>query len=228
VCGVGLEIDVLDGLDSLVDRSLVRHNPASEGAVRFSMLETINEFAPSGSKRPAKPRTSAASRGVRRTLSEEAEPDLRREDHIRWLDRLEEENDNIRAALDWAVEAAAAELALRIARAMWRFWQLRGYVTEARARLERVLAMAGARGRTVHGRAPRGLGGIVYWQNDYAAMEQPYEEAVAIAEELGDRRLLSRAAVRLRVRPVRPAAGFRRGGAPASPALELAEDDDLC
>jgi predicted ATPase/class 3 adenylate cyclase len=229
VCGVGLEIDVLDGLDSLVDRSLVRHNPASEGAVRFSMLETINEFATERLEASGEaPEFRRRHAEFIEQLTQEAEPRLRGEDHIRWLDRLEEEHDNIRAALDWAVEAADAQVALRIAAAMWRFWQLRGYVTEARGRLERILAMPEAQARSAdRARALGALGGIVYWQNDYAAMVQPYEEAVSIAEELGDRRLLSRALYDCSFIPFVMRQDYEQEERLLRRALDVAEDDDL-
>ena len=58
-----------------------------------------------------------------------------------WLDRLEQDHDNLRAALDWAVEHDAAETALRLVAALWRFWQMRGYLEEGRERLEQVLAL---------------------------------------------------------------------------------------
>ena len=194
VCRDGLAIDVLDGLDSLVDRSLVRHAAANGGAVRFSMLETIHEFA---AERLAASGDAAEVRRRHavfvRDLIEEAEPHLRTEDQVAWLNRLGEEHDNIRAALDGAVEVGDGETALRIAAAVWRFWQLRGPLAEARDRLERILAMPEAQDRTAHrARALGALGGIVYWQRDYAATVAPYDEAVKIAEELGDPRLLSR------------------------------------
>jgi predicted ATPase/class 3 adenylate cyclase len=159
VCGVGLGIDVLDGLDSLVDCSLVRHEPALGGGVRFSMLETIHEFAVErldASGHAADLRRRHAE--FVRSLAEEAEPHLRTEDQLRWLDRLEEEHDNVRAALEWAVEAGAGELALRICAATWRFWQLRGYVAEARGRLEQILAMPGAQAHTAHRARARRVG----------------------------------------------------------------------
>ena len=229
ICGPGLEIGVLDGLDSLVDRSLVRHEPTTGGGVRFSMLETINEFA------TERLEASGEAADLRRRhaefvgqLAEEAEPHFRREDQLWWLDRLEEEHDNVRAALDWAVEADAGEVALRISAALWRFWQLRGYVGEARGRLERILAMPSAQGRTAHrARALGALGGIIYWQTDFEAMAQPYDEALAIAEELGDRRLLSRALYNSSFVSFLMRRDFDEQEGLLRRALEEAEDDDL-
>src|ERR1019366_399103 len=78
-------------------------------------------------------------------LVERAEPLLTRPEQRRWLDRLALENDNIRAALAWAVETGRAETALRLIAAFWRFWQMRGYLSEGRAHAEAVLAMPHAR-----------------------------------------------------------------------------------
>jgi tetratricopeptide (TPR) repeat protein len=159
------------------------------------MLETIHEFA---AERLA---SSGEEDDVRRRhaehvrdLAEEAEPHLMGEGQFRWLERLEQEHDNVRAALDWAETVDEAETALRTAAAIWRFWQLRGHLAEGRARLERILALPGAaaRGRP-RARALGALGGLAYWQGDYTAIEPLYEEAADIARELGDRRLLSRA-----------------------------------
>ncbi len=229
VCGPGLGIEVLDGLDSLVDRSLVRHAPAQGGGVMFSMLETIHEFATeqldaSGDATDMRRRHAE----LVRELTEEAESHLRTEGQDIWLDRLEEEHDNVRAALDWAIETEVGELAMRISAPIWRFWQLRGYVAEARGRLERILAMPGAQARTAHrSRALAALGGIVYWQNDYPAMVKPYEEAASIAEELGERRLLSRALYDYSFVPFVLRRDFDEQDRFLHRALELAEADDL-
>jgi predicted ATPase len=195
VCAPGLELDVVDGLGSLVDKSLVRQEQSRQGEVRFRMLETIHEFAAerlaaSGEEDEIRRRHAEHVR----ELAEEAEPHLMGEGQFRWLERLEREHDNLRAALDWAEAAGDAETALRTAAAIWRFWQLHGHLAEGRARLERILALPGSAARSApRARALGALGGIAYWQGDYAAIESLYEEAVDIGREVGDPRLLSRA-----------------------------------
>ena len=195
VAGPGLGIDVVDTLASLVDKSLVRQSESRDGDVRFRMLDTIHEFA---SERLA---ASDEEDEIRRRhaehtrdLAEEAEPHLMGEAQTEWLARLEQEHDNVRAALDRSEAVGDAQTALRTAAAIWRFWQLRGHLAEGRIRLERILSLPGAAaGDADRARALSALGGVAYWQGDYAAIEPLYQEAVDIARDVGEPRLLSRA-----------------------------------
>ena len=212
MCGPGLATDVLDGLFSLVDQSLVRQEQTWDGDLRFQMLETIHEFA------TERLRASGEEDQVRRRhaqhlrdLAEEAEPHLMGEGQVEWLQRLEREHDNLRAALDWAEAVGDADTALRMSAAIWRFWQQRGHLAEARARLERIMALPGAEVRgALRVRALGALGGIVYWQNHYEAMRRPYEEAVEIAREVGEPRLLARAVFDLSFVPMVTAQDIER------------------
>ena len=105
-----------------------------------------------------------------RDLAEEAEPFLTSERQATWLATLERELDNLRAVLDRAdrdPDAQDIEDGLRIAGAIWRFWQQRGRLPEGRARLERMLARPEAQRRdAVRARALGAFGSIVYWQGD--------------------------------------------------------------
>jgi predicted ATPase/class 3 adenylate cyclase len=189
------DIDVLEGLEALVDSSLVRRRDLGDGSSWFRMLETIREYAAerlaSSGERPQIRRRHADHVLA---LVEEAQPQLTREHQGAWIEGLEREHDNLRAALDYADEAGEAEIAVRIAAAVWRFWQQRGYLAEARARTERLLDFpeVAERGR-LRAAALTTLGNIVYWQGDYERMAPLYEEALGIARELGDRRLLAEA-----------------------------------
>jgi predicted ATPase len=125
----------LDTLQSLVDKSLLRHTDE-----RFWMLETIREYA------LERLEESGEGASVRRShaghflaLAQEAEPHLRQESS-EWLERLVPEHDNVRAALDHLETTGEHELALLLAAAVWWFWSLSGNVQEGRRRLERVLA----------------------------------------------------------------------------------------
>jgi predicted ATPase len=127
VCGPGVDADVLDGLGTLVDHSLVRRGRPRGGETRFRMLETIRELAgerlaASGDEEEMRRRHARYVRD----LVEKAEPSLTTERQAEWLHRLEREHDNLRAALDWAERSSDAETAVRIASAVWRFWQQRG------------------------------------------------------------------------------------------------------
>jgi tetratricopeptide (TPR) repeat protein len=117
-----------------------------------------------------------------------------REERDVWIVRLEGEHDNVRAALDWAERAGEPRVGLRTATALWRFWQQRGHLSEGRARLERLLGMEGAQARDeVRARALGALGSLAYWQNDHDATRKAYEEALAIAREVGDPGLVAAA-----------------------------------
>jgi predicted ATPase/class 3 adenylate cyclase len=193
VCATGLRIEVLDGLTTLVDHSLVRSDERAERDTRFTMLETIQEFAAerlalSGEEAEVQRRHAEHFRD----LAEESERHLTREDRVAWLGRLAGETDNLRTALDWAERTGETDAGLRTAAAIWRFWQQRGYLSEGRGRLERLLAMAGAATpRRLRARALGAVGGIAYWQNDYPPTRAAYEEAVDIAREVGDPGLLA-------------------------------------
>jgi predicted ATPase/class 3 adenylate cyclase len=184
----GMGLDLLEGLSSLVDKSLVRRIDPSEGEPRFAMLETIREFG------LEQLRADGDHDTVRRRHAEhylglalEAEPHLTAEDQGQWLDRCEREHANIRAALRWAIEAGEAERAQESAGALWRFWQQRGHLAEASRWFEEILAMPSAQARTAaRAKALLGAGGISWWQVDRRAAGAFYEEAVAIERELGD------------------------------------------
>ena len=228
VCGPGLSLGVIDGLAVLVDHSIVGQEETSEGEMRFRMLETIHEFA---AERLA---SSGELEDIRRShaqhfrdLAEDAEPHLTGEGQARWLERLEREHENLRAALDWAESTADADTALRTAAAIWRFWQLSGRLAEARARLERILVLPmRAEVRALRVRAVGALGGILYWQNDFEGMRDAYEEAVEIAREVGEPGLLARALFDLSFVPSVTSQDFERQEQLLRKALAAAPEDD--
>jgi predicted ATPase/class 3 adenylate cyclase len=182
-----LGLDILDGLTSLVDKSLVRRVEQPGRPSRFSMLETIREFGleqleASGDLEPVRRHHGEHFLG----LAEEAEPHLTAQDQSEWLDRCDLEQANIRVALRWAIDRGDAEAAQAAAGALWRFWQQRGHLAEGRRWLQEVLAMPSGQGRTAaRARALAGAGGIAWWI-DREASKALYEEALAIERELGD------------------------------------------
>jgi predicted ATPase len=190
-----LGLNVLDGLASLVDKSLVRRTESlvrrtdpADAQPRFAMLETIREFG------REQLRASGDFDGVLRRhgdhfldLAVEAEPHLTAGDQGEWLDRCDRDHANIRAALQWAIEAGEVDRAQEAAGALWRFWQQRGHLAEGRRWLEALLAPPLPQGRTAaRAKALTGAGGIAWWQEDMAAAQVFYEEALAIERELGD------------------------------------------
>ena len=191
--------DALDAVASLVDKSLVRQESEPDGEPRFLMLGTIREFA-----------------NVK--LGERGEADQVGDRHAAWvlslvedgaasvfgpgqkaiLDRYEREHDNIRAALARAIALDQAEMAMRIFTASWRYWQMRGYLAEAREHAERVLALPDCTEYPdARAAALEAAGGIAYWQGDLAAAHVRYGEALELARATGDEARIANATYNL-------------------------------
>lgn len=188
VCGSAAELgaDVLDGLAALTDQSLLRQE-AEHGEARFVMFETIRDFALERLEMDGEVdelRRRHAATYV--ALAERAESHLTGPRQSEWLDRLEREHDNVRAALTWAIARADADGALRMGAALWRFWQMRGHLQEARDRLTRILGIPGAVERdAAYARALEAAGSVAYWQGDMPAAQEWYEQCLARYRALG-------------------------------------------
>lgn len=188
----GREADaVLTGMASLVDKSLLRHDEGpDDGEPRFAMLETVREYAleclaESGEADGLHARHADCYLA----LAEEAEPGLIGPRQAVWLDRLQQEHDNLRAALRWLVEQGPADHGLRLAAALRRFWRARGYITEGRERLAALLALPapaghdGSRAKALHA-----AGWLAREQGDYAEARALFEESLEIYRALADPR----------------------------------------
>ena len=130
--------DMLDLLTSLSDKSLVVYQE-SEGAARYRLLETVRQCT---RDRLLESGEAEAWRGRHlafyQSIADVAEPELKGPNQQAWLERLETEHDNVRAALEWSGhDANSAEAGLRLASALWRFWDMHGHLTEGRERLTR-------------------------------------------------------------------------------------------
>ncbi len=121
-------------------------------------------------------------------------PELSGEDQRRWLERLERDHDNLRAALTWAVEAPEPAIAIGLAFRLWRFWQKRGHLQEARRRLDEIAAKPWAADDPAgEARLLEALGGIAYWQGDLLGALPPYRRALELWREIGDRQEIANA-----------------------------------
>jgi predicted ATPase/DNA-binding SARP family transcriptional activator/DNA-binding CsgD family transcriptional regulator len=190
VCSGGAieEDDVLDLLGALVDKSLVVAGAAAGGAVRYRMLEPIRQYArekleESGEAAEVQGRHAAFFLA----LAEEAEPELAGPQQSAWVERLEEEHDNLREALSWALERGEADLGLRFGGALWRFWYTRGYLSEGIGWMERVLEGSEPTASPVRVKALEGMGWLTQFQADFGRAEATYEEMLEISRELGDK-----------------------------------------
>ena len=200
VCCRGAELgaDVLDILTALVDHSLVRQSEV-EGEPRFRMHLTIRDYALERLAESGE-RDDIAGRHAEAYLAfaEGARPHLQERDQKRWLDLLELEHDNLRAALEWSITSGHAENACRLVFALWRFWQFRGYLVEGGRWCERVLAVP-TQGLPplVLMRAYEATGGIAYWRADFPLTVDSYTKARGHALEIGDEREIANATYNL-------------------------------
>jgi len=182
-----LALDVLDGLDSLTQKSLLRPEDSAGGEPRFTMLETIREFALErldGMDDANTVRRAHADYFM--TLAQTAEPHLTSPDQAAWLNRLSAEHDNVRSALGWLEQGGEAETRLRIAAALWRFWWMRGHLTEGRGWLARALSTADDLPSTVRGKALSGAGILAESQGDYEPAIALHEKAMDLWRQMGD------------------------------------------
>jgi predicted ATPase/class 3 adenylate cyclase len=196
VCGPSAElgIDVVDGLVNLADQSLVR-SVETAGDPRFEVLETIREFAAEQLAVRGEDDAVAARHGAWfLQLAERLAPELAGADQRQYLDQLEREHDNFRAVLDRATADRDAPTAIGLAFAVWRFWQKRGHLTEARRRLDLMAAAPWSRTEPIlRARLLEALGGVCWWQADIRSMRPAYAEAVEIWRRIGDKAGLANA-----------------------------------
>jgi DNA-binding CsgD family transcriptional regulator len=192
VAGSGSGSGIFEGLASLIDQSLLQQMAEPEGDPRYVMLETIREY---GLERLA---ASGETEDARRehgihflALAEQAAPAWWGPEPRPWLERLEAEHDNLRAALGWAVEQADVEFGFRLASALHWFWRVRGPVSEGRQWAERVLARCAAAAPALHARLLTGAGDLAMVEHDYLRAVALHEESLEVTRELGDRRILA-------------------------------------
>jgi predicted ATPase/class 3 adenylate cyclase len=190
VCDQGgdLGVDVLDGLSALVEHSLVQPAAAASAGARFRLLSTVRMFA--AERLDTRGETDSVRRRHAQTylaLAEQIAPTVLGRDQARLLDMLALEHDNFRAAFDWAIVRGETQIAMRLAAALWRYWQGRGHLEEGWATVSRIQAMPGA---DVPSLARVGLldaaGGVAWWQGDIPRADRMYEQQVADARTLGD------------------------------------------
>ena len=187
--GGGLEAtEVLDLLTHLVDKSLVQ-GEVHEGEARYTLLETVRQY---GRERLEEFGETAQVRRRHRdwylALAERAEPELHGPNQIAWLERLEQNHDNLRAALDWSVnDADTSAQGLRLAAALCDFWDIHNHFDEGRAWLDRVLSMPGAVAAAPRAKALIAAAHLAHRQGDYAGVPAQCDEALALFEREGDK-----------------------------------------
>jgi len=192
VCNIENNLSVLETVESLVGKSLVKQTEA-HGEPRFAMLETIREYArdrliAAGDEERVRER----HRDYFLALAEAAEAKLMGAEQAEWLQRLEEEHENLRAGLDWSLVEAGPRGGLRLCGALHQFWFVRGHLSEGREWCARILGKAGAEERTSERAKALNVAGVLARrQGDYPAAWARHEESLAIQRQLGDRRSMA-------------------------------------
>jgi predicted ATPase/DNA-binding CsgD family transcriptional regulator/transcriptional regulator with XRE-family HTH domain len=184
--GLGPPPGVLDGLERLVDSSLLQREAvaggaAPAGAPRLTMLETVREFALE--QLEASGEANVLGRRHARwclDLVEQAEPELKGPRQVAWLDRLDREHGNLRAALHWCLTQGEAETGLRIGGALHRFWHLRSYLAEGRAWLTALLSLPDPAPPAARARALFAAGVVALAQGDVPATRAHSRASAAI------------------------------------------------
>jgi non-specific serine/threonine protein kinase len=188
VCAAAIDlgIEVLDGLEELVDQSLLRR-VEGPGGPRFGMLFMVREYAAERlAEMPERARVEEAHAATFLALAEEAGRALRGPSELEWLDRLEMEHQNIRAAIGWYSRHEPGD-ALRLAVAMSRFWGVRGHFTEGRGRLKALLGVY-LDGTATRVRALNGSASLAIDQGDYQCARDLLGQSIRLSQQLGYRR----------------------------------------
>jgi tetratricopeptide (TPR) repeat protein len=187
-----LPITVLDGVEALIDSSLLQHEEAGDGESRYLMLETIREYALERAlecgEEPELCRRHAA---YYLRLAEQAEPELTGPRQDIWLKRLEREHVNLHAALRWALDDRVMDIALRMGAALWRFWCTHGHLGDGYQLLKEALELAESNTQTsppqaVWAEAFNGAAGLSWARGDLQQARLYAENSLSISRDMDD------------------------------------------
>ena len=172
-------------LQALIETSLLRWRVVADDP-RAEMLETTREFGLEQLERAGEVAATRDSLVAYATeITSSAADHLSGLQQGYWLDRLDEEHDNLRAALDWTIEREDVEPAIGLAGNLWRYWWSRGYLTEGRKWLEQALALVGPVDPTRRGLALNGAASLAESQGDFTRSSTLHEEALRLWRDLG-------------------------------------------
>jgi predicted ATPase/ribosome-binding protein aMBF1 (putative translation factor)/Tfp pilus assembly protein PilF len=181
------QADVLDTVMALIDQSLLQRLDDPGEEARFSMLETIREYAAERFTHSGEMAAlGCAHASYYLALAEHAEPELTGPQQIAWLDRLEREHGNIRAALEWCLTCGEIELAARLGGALWRFWSTRGHASEGRRWLRLTLANLSSVSISAQAKLFLAAAVLALLQNDYSAAQKQFEQSLLLHRTLND------------------------------------------
>ncbi len=193
--GTDGDMDVLESTTALVEQSLLQRDLDAQGRLRFSMLETLREYAlerlqESGEmaavqERHARCYLSLAEEAIRYSVTDDAPY---------WLDRLDTEIENLRAALEWSLSASGmVELGARLANDLFWFWYLRGHIIEGQAWYQRFIQSNVEKNTAAYAGVLTGAGVMANWLGDQVAARRLLDESIPFLREVGDRQELAQA-----------------------------------
>ena len=179
-------IEVVDTITSLVDKSLLIRLEGKGGERRFGMLEVVREYATAALKSAGEYESAARTHAEYFVLlGERAEPHLQAAQSAEWLDRLEDEHDNLRTAMQWALNNDPS-LAIRLAVAVRNFWLLHSHLGEGYRWLKAALERGGEPPAALRFKLMNGLGLAARFRGDYETARKAYADGLVAGQEAGD------------------------------------------
>jgi tetratricopeptide (TPR) repeat protein len=188
VCADGTTLEsweVLDHLSNLIDKSLVVVDDQS-GDPRYRLLLTVRQYAGERLREAGDEEVAVRHRDWYLKVAEQAEEELKGAGQVEWLNRLDAEKDNLRAALGHALLTAPAT-GLRASGALWRFWTVRAHYAEGRDWLNRLLKAEADDSTLERAKALRAAGALASNQSDYTAARELLNQSLSIWRSQGDR-----------------------------------------
>jgi len=189
-----LSLQVVAGLTSLIDKSLLQQTELDGEEPRLVMLEMLREYGLERLCEQGELETARlAYTAYYLALVEKSKEYLFSRDAGKWLDLLEREYENIRAALLWALEreneevGSGIETGVRLGSVLWRFWTVRGHLSEGRSMLERLFAASEKSGDFMREKTMLALGTLLWHQGDYVRIGEIGEEQLSLCQQLGDK-----------------------------------------
>ena len=183
----GGEVDVVDEVSSLLDKSLVIRVEGKGGEHRFGMLEVVREYATEALETGGESESVARSHaGYFVSLGEKAEPFLQAAQSAEWLDRLEDEHDNLRGAMQWSLNNEPP-MAVRLAVSVRNFWLLHSHLSEGYRWLKAALERGGEPAAELRFKLMNGLGLAARFRGDYETARKAYADGLAAGQEAGDK-----------------------------------------
>lgn len=190
ICGEN-DVDIFETVLLLTDKSLLRRKESADGSFRFQMLEVVRQFSESKLLENGEEnfiRQNHAEYFLR--VAEEFEPKIRGAEQAGWLDLLEEEHGNLRAAFDYFFDFDV-ENCLKLSGAIHRLWSVHGHYTEGRNRVESVLDKSPNASKSARTKALIPAADLAWAQGDFEDSVKFYLESLKLSREIGDRRMIA-------------------------------------